>query len=210
MSFGLVIYIAVLALLTVVIVALIIKVNSKSAPKHVASTSTSGDPYDEPTNTAVKKVFNEDFKEELRNRGILHFEKIISENAMFMQQDLRLITSQMNDYLRQQISAKLEEAFADYTRSINDARELAINSISKTQVVLDKERAELTEQIKKQLEENRRVLMKNFSDHMAEIINHYLMAAIGNQIDLTDQLEFILNDLEANKKAIIEDISDGA
>ena len=39
-----------------------------------------------------------------------------------------------------------------------------------------------------------------------EIVNHYVLAAIGNQIDLNDQLEYILGELEANKKAIIEDI----
>ena len=32
----------------------------------------------------------------------------------------------------------------------------------------------------------------------------------GDQIDLTDQLEYILNDIEENKAAIIEDIKNGA
>ncbi len=45
---------------------------------------------------------------------------------------------------------------------------------------------------------------------MADLIDHYVFAAIGNQIDLNDQLEYILGDLEANKKAIIEDITSGA
>ena len=45
---------------------------------------------------------------------------------------------------------------------------------------------------------------------MTDIINHYVIAAIGNQIDLNDQLEFILADLESNKQAIIEDITNGA
>jgi hypothetical protein len=33
---------------------------------------------------------------------------------------------------------------------------------------------------------------------------------VGNQIDLSDQLEYILADLEANKTAMIEDINSGA
>ncbi len=45
---------------------------------------------------------------------------------------------------------------------------------------------------------------------MAQVINHYVLEAIGDQIDLNDQLDFILSNLEANKKAIIEDIVDGA
>jgi len=53
-------------------------------------------------------------------------------------------------------------------------------------------------------------LLSRFDENMAEIVNHYILAAIGNQIDLSDQLEYILNDLEANKEQIIEDIRNGA
>jgi hypothetical protein len=37
-----------------------------------------------------------------------------------------------------------------------------------------------------------------------------VLAAIGDQIDLNDQLEYILNNIETNKEAIIRDITDGA
>jgi hypothetical protein len=36
-----------------------------------------------------------------------------------------------------------------------------------------------------------------------------VLRAIGNQIDLSDQLEYILAELEANKQAIAEDIKRG-
>jgi hypothetical protein len=45
---------------------------------------------------------------------------------------------------------------------------------------------------------------------MANVINHYIISAIGDQIDLNDQLEYIIDELEANKEAIIEDITHGA
>jgi hypothetical protein len=44
---------------------------------------------------------------------------------------------------------------------------------------------------------------------MASIVNHYVIKAIGNQIDLTDQLDFIIGELETNKPAIVEDIKHG-
>ena len=37
-----------------------------------------------------------------------------------------------------------------------------------------------------------------------------LVAAIGDQIDLSDQFEYIIANLEANKKAIIQDLINGA
>jgi hypothetical protein len=56
----------------------------------------------------VERIFNQEFREELRNRGRLHFEKIIGENAMFLQQDLRLTTSQLNENMKSEITRKLQ------------------------------------------------------------------------------------------------------
>ena len=157
----------------------------------------------------VEHIFNEEFREELRNRGRLHFEKIIGENAMFLQQDLRLTTSQLNEYMKAEITNKLKEEFAKYEESIMDAKQLAIDSIQKTNAAIDEQRKTLGTQLEKEMAEQKTRLIKHFEDNMADVINHYVLAAVGNQIDLSDQLEFILSDLENNKKAILEDIQSG-
>ena len=158
----------------------------------------------------IEHVFNEDFREELRNRGRLHFEKIISENAMFLQQDLRLTTSQLNDYMKQEISRTLQEEFSKYEQSIADAKQLAIDSIEKTQSAIEEERAILHQNLEKEFQAERERLVKRFEDNMAEIINHYVLDAVGSEIDLNDQLEYILGELQANKAVIVEDIRSGA
>ena len=158
----------------------------------------------------VERIFNDDFREELRNRARLHFEKIIGENAMFLQQDLRLTTSQLNEYMKNEITKKLLEEFAKYEESINDAKQLAIDSISKTQSAIEEERQVLHDNLEKEFEAERERLIKKFEDHMAEIVNHYVLDAVGNEIDLSDQLEYILGEMEANKSIIVEDIRSGA
>jgi len=158
----------------------------------------------------VEHIFNEEFREELKNRGRLHFEKIIGENAMFLQQDLRLTTSQLNEYMKTEITKKLTEEFDKYEQSIMDAKQLAIESIQKTNAAIDEQRALLGQQVQKEIVAEKQQLVQRFEQNMTDIINHYVLAAIGNQIDLNDQLEFILADLEANKKAIIDDITNGA
>jgi hypothetical protein len=158
----------------------------------------------------VERIFNSEFREELRNRGRLHFEKIIGENAMFLQQDLRLTTSQLNEYMKTEITRKLKEEFDKYEQSIMDAKQLAIDSIQKTNQAIDEQRAVLSQQVEKEIGAERQRLVQRFETDMAEIVNHYIMAAIGSQIDLSDQLEYILNELEANKQAIVEDINRGA
>jgi vacuolar-type H+-ATPase subunit H len=158
----------------------------------------------------VEHIFNDEFREELRNRGRLHFEKILGENAMFLQQDLRLTTSQLNDYMKDQISRDLKEAFANYENAISDAKQLAVESIEKTKETIDEQRSALTSQLEKEVSDEKARRIKRFDENMADVVNHYVLAAIGNQIDLNDQLEYILGELEANKQAILEDVVNGA
>jgi hypothetical protein len=168
------------------------------------------DPLEDAADRDVQHLFNEAFREELRNRGRLHFEKIIGENAMFLQQDLRLTTSQLNEYMKTEITAKLKEEFGKYEQSIMDAKQLAVESIQKTNTAIDEQRQLLSQQVQKEILAAKEETIKRFESNMADIVNHYVLAAIGNQIDLHDQLEYILGELEANKKAIIEDIKSGA
>lgn len=168
------------------------------------------DPYSEMAERDVEHIFNETFREELRNRGRLHFEKIIGENAMFLQQDLRLTTSQLNEFMKNEITQKLQEEFSKYEESITDAKQLAIDSINKTQEAIEEQRKSMSEQLAKELAAEKVRLTKRFEEDMADIVNHYVLASVGDQIDLNDQLEYILASLEENKEAIIKDISEGA
>lgn len=159
---------------------------------------------------AVEHIFDNEFREELKNRGRLHFEKIIGENAMFLQQDLRLTTSQINEHMKQEINKTLHEAFAKYEESIRDAKEVALDSINKTQASVEEQRELMKKQLEEAFAKEKQHLIQRFEGNMAEIVNHYVVGAIGDQIDLEDQLEYILSELEHNKKAIIDDIQSGA
>ncbi|HSX17304.1 MAG TPA: hypothetical protein VLH86_04345 [Patescibacteria group bacterium] len=158
----------------------------------------------------VDHIFNEEFREELRNRGRLHFEKILGENAMFLQQDLRLTTSQLNEYMKGEITRELKDAFANYESAITDAKQLAVESIEKTKTTIDEERKTLVAELVKEVGEEKERRIKQFDQRMAQVVNHYVLEAVGNQIDLNDQLEYILAELEAHKQAILEDIHSGA
>lgn len=157
----------------------------------------------------VEHIFNEEFREELRNRGRLHFEKVIGENAMFLQQDLRETTAQLNDYMRTELTKTLQDEFKKYEQSITDAKQIALGSIEKTITTIEQQRQFLEQQLVAQAQANKERAIKQFEKDLATIVNHYVIQAIGNQIDLTDQLDFIVTELENNKQAILEDIKNG-
>ena len=157
----------------------------------------------------VEHIFDDEFREELRNRGRLHFEKIIGENAMFLQQDLRLTTSQLNDYMKDEIKSVLQEEFSKYEESIASAKDLALESIEKTKTAIDQQRLILEKQMNEQAESEKQRILDHFEANMAGIVNHYVLSAIGSEIDLTTQLDYIFQNLEENKEDMIKDIRSG-
>ena len=199
-----IVIVASLAASTLAFVYLALQLHSGGAKK-----GKGGDPYTELAEQDVEHIFNDEFREELRNRGRLHFEKIIGENAMFLQQDLRLTTSQLNEYMKEEITKKLQEEFAKYEESISDAKNLALESITKTQEAIEEQRQMMGQQLTQEVAAEKARLLKRFEENMADIVNHYVLAAIGNQIDLNDQLEYVLAELNENKKDIVEDITHG-
>jgi hypothetical protein len=112
--------------------------------------------------------------------------------------------------MKAEITNKLQEEFAKYEQSIMDAKQLAVDSIEKTNAAVDEQRQKLSADLKAEIDKEKANLIKHFEENMADVVNHYVLAAVGGQIDLSDQLEYILSELEANKQAIIEDIQSGA
>ena len=151
-------------------------------------------------------LFNKEFREELRNRGRIRFEKIIDENAMFLKQDLDMTISQLNEYMKGQIGAKLDAEFAAYAKAMHEAQELALETLRKTAEEVEAQRAALGEAMKKDVAEREAALLKVYEENMSKVIEHYLMQALGDQFDLKAQLPYIIAQMEANKQDIIEDM----
>src|SRR4051812_46364902 len=103
----------------------------------------------------VEHIFNNEFREELRNRGRLHFEKVIGENAMFLQQDLRETTSQLNVYMRAELTRTLQDEFKKYEQSISDAKQIALGSIEKTITTIEQQRTFMEQQLQSQSQANK-------------------------------------------------------
>lgn len=154
----------------------------------------------------VDHLFNDEFREELRNMGRLHFQKVVSENAMFLKEDLRLTSSELNEYLKAEVTKHLQDSFAGYDQSLGDAKELALSSVQKITDSLEEQRAALTAGLQKDIDARKAQILEEFHKNMADVVNHYLVAAVGQQVDLNAQLDYILDELQKNKQAIIEDL----
>jgi len=162
--------------------------------------------YNEIAEEDVAHLFNKEFREELRNQGRIRFEKIIDENAMFLKQDLDMTISQLNDYMKKEISTKLDAEFADYSKAMKEAQELALATLKKTTEEVEAQRVSLAEALKQQVSAREEALMKAYEANMAKVVEHYVLQALGDQFDLKSQLPYIIKQLEAEKQHIAEDM----
>lgn len=201
-------------LVVALIMALLPGKNKKATPKDVkkgkkGDTKTKQEleeSYEKLMQDNVYHIFTKEFHEELRNKARLDFQKVISENAMFLQQDLRLTTSEINDYLKKEISGKLEEEFAAYQQSIKDVQQAAVDSINNTVVSAQQQQELLVRKMHEDTETQKAKIMADFEKNMAEIVNQYILTAVGNEIDLKEQLPFILREMEAQKEMMKKDM----
>ena len=191
----------------IVIAALLLGRGSKSKKPGKAKTKEElAKSYEKLMQDDVYHIFSKEFHEELRNKARLDFQKVINENAMFLQQDLRLTTSEINEYLKKEVSGKLAEEFAAYQQSIKDVQEAAVKSISNTVASAEKQQEILTQQVQKDVEARKTNMITNFELNMAEIVSHYMVRAFGDQVDLKDQMPYILRQMDAQKEDMKRDM----
>jgi len=155
----------------------------------------------------VNHLFNKQFREELRNRGRLRFEKIISENAMFLKHDLDLTISQLNEYLKKEVSKNLDDEFGQYAKGMHETQQMALDSLRKTANEVEQQRVALSQALKDDVAVREAALLKVYEDNMAQIVEHYVLESLGDQFDLKTQMPYILEQMEANKENIIKDMS---
>jgi poly-gamma-glutamate capsule biosynthesis protein CapA/YwtB (metallophosphatase superfamily) len=201
--------ISIIVILVVVIGAIVFSIYKLNFSKSKIN-GNKKDIYDQTVEEIINSVFDEDFRQELKNRGKLQFERTINENATFLKQDLEQTTEQLHAYLKEIISKNLDTEFNSYKQTIELAKQTAVDSIKKTQIVLEDQRKAMVEEITKQFSAEKKVLVKNFENNMADIVSNYLLKSVGKHLNLNDQLEFIITDLETNKAAMLEDLNEGS
>lgn len=193
--------------LLVIILILVFVVRSRR-PEHKAEKSKKelAESYEKIMQNDMYHVFGKEFQEELRNKARLDFQRVINENAMFLQQDLRLTTSGLNDYMKNEISSKLQEEFDAYKKTITDIEEMAAKSIQATVIASQELQKELDQRLLEEAEARKTQIIESFQTNMAEVVSYYITQSIGQQIDLKQQLPFILKEMEAQTEAMRKDM----
>ncbi len=90
--------------------------------------------------------------------------------------------------------------------AMNDAQDEAIRTLKSSTQALQEQHQQLADSLKKDVDDQKAMLVDVFENNMAKIVETYLLGALGDQYDLKSQLPSIIKQMEANKQALVDDI----
>lgn len=120
--------------------------------------------------------------------------------------------NQLNDRLQKAIGDQEEMLTATFDESkariaaTKDAQETALQSLNQSAQALQEQYDQLSATLQKNISRQETILVDAFQDNMAQVIEHYLLDALGDQYDMKAQLPLIIKQMETNKQAIVDDI----
>lgn len=119
---------------------------------------------------------------------------------------------QLTQALRQTVSSQATRLNAVYQENLDqvkktrESQDATLDSLKKTTEALEEQYQQLRELLESSVAKQKEMVTQTINDNMAQIIEHYLMGALGEQSNVRSQLPAILEYLEENKEAMVEDM----
>lgn len=89
---------------------------------------------------------------------------------------------------------------------MNEAQGVALQMLNRSTQTLEQQYQQLSTMLQNTVKSQEDMLVGAFEQNMSRVIEHYLLGALGDQFDLKAQLPAIIQQMEANKKEIVEDM----
>jgi hypothetical protein len=147
------------------------------------------------------------FGRDMKDAQTITLDKI-EESAKVVEQKHQELSTTIQKSIANQgvmIHGVFEENMARMT-SMKDEQAAALKTLQDSAKALEDQAKTIGETLQKNVTDQENMIIAAFQDNMAQIIEHYLLGALGDQYDLKAQLPSIIKQMEANKEAIKEDM----
>lgn len=151
-------------------------------------------------------IFSDEYREKLRERGVLRFQNTLDQNATFLQKDLQKISEDVGEYIKQHVGDILKDQLNDQKQTLNSAEDRMAQSFVKIDKALEDYRTKMIEEMKNELLSEKKRRIEYFEKNLTSVVAHYIKETLAAELNVSEQMEFIVANLEANKTAIIEDL----
>jgi gas vesicle protein len=132
----------------------------------------------------------------------------LTRSAQALEDQHKQLTELMQHNMEDQqksMSALFEENKTRFD-GVKQAQDAALEALNQSVADLQELHKRLNENLEKNVAEQEEALVKAFEQNMAQVVEHYLLGALGDSFDLKSQLPQIIKQLEANKQAIVDDV----
>jgi hypothetical protein len=132
----------------------------------------------------------------------------LKESAQTAQDQTKLLNAALQKSINDQEAAMkmvLEENQARVTAT-QTAQDAALKTLDSSAKALEEQHQQLSQLLQKTVTDQEAMLVNVFQDNMAQIIEHYLLGALGDQFDMKAQLPSIIKQMDANKQAMMDDM----
>lgn len=152
------------------------------------------------------KVFSEVDLAEVEKRAVAQLDHAVQQAAVVVQQavadNVQHITQTLNETTMQSLSNEFEK----YQVSLQALRDQTIAQFTNVQKEIEEKRAQMLEQLDREVEVTRKERMEHFNDRINDVVASYLAESLGSQVDLGTQTAFILQNLQKHKEDIKRDV----
>lgn len=132
----------------------------------------------------------------------------LKTSADTLQQQFQQLSATVQKNVADQ-EALMQNTLQENTTRINAIRQSqddALRTLTTTTEALQQSFQQLSVTVQKNVADQEAMLVKGFEDNMSRIVEHYLLTAVGDQFDLKSQLPSIIQRMESNKQAILDDV----
>lgn len=134
------------------------------------------------------------------------------ESLAKTEKELKEKQQQLGEALHQEIveqqgtaSGAFEETKAQIA-AMKDAQGMALQLLNRSVQDLHQQHKEISETLQKNIAAQQEMLTRAFEDNMAQVVEHYLLTALGEQYDIEAQLPAIVEQLNTHKDDMKKDL----
>lgn len=139
----------------------------------------------------IDRLFDDAFRDELKGKARLYFERVINENAALFKQDLDATVAHINTELKQHVARQLDDQFveinrantelrdhitkqfdaqfAESTKTIQKAQDLAIEALERSSKSLEEQHKQLSASLEKSIANQDAMLVSAFEENKTRI-----------------------------------------
>lgn len=132
----------------------------------------------------------------------------MTENAESLQKQYQDLRTMLQSNITDQ-KTTLTNIFEENKVRIADmqkSQDLALDALNSSTKALQEQHEMIQQTFQQTVAKQEDLLVNQFEQNMSKVVEHYLLSALGDQYDFKAQLPAIIEQMEANKQALIDDI----